>query len=359
MRVRLSEWVAGGEIINTRRNVVYGHLLLRERDRPLVLQLTGNCSPDLAGWHIRFEARPLPREAVSDPPAERPGLAAQQIGPVGVMTAARRVRVADCPIPELLARIQADEPPPMEWKSCLHLEWFSQNGRVLVELPDPIIEYVEFVEIQGMSSSQWAPPDLPTEDDVSAGGLSITGVRIDEDGHVVMRDELADQEDDDPYGLIPPELRRQFEADAAEAARALEDDEGGSRMMQEMERMDDLVESADGEPLGAVFDWPVKLPRPEDLDDARAEGVLRGLLAQLALYGIALDMCEHVTPRDAYRMLVEDLNSEDGVFPEMRATGWVQHFATWESCPACQAEIEHEYDEYAPGDKPPPPDAPD
>src|SRR5690606_36232644 len=71
------------------------------------------------------------------------GLAWMQIGPTGLITADRQVRVSDCPPEEPYIRCKLDEPPPMAWKPCLTLEWYSQNGRVLVELVDPEIEWVE------------------------------------------------------------------------------------------------------------------------------------------------------------------------------------------------------------------------
>jgi hypothetical protein len=61
------------------------------------------------------------------------------------------------------------------------------------------------------------------------------------------------------------------------------------------------------------------------------------------MVGVSLDMCEHFTPRDAYRLLVEQLLHEPGAYRELRGTGWVQHVSTWEFCPACEAEFEREW----------------
>ena len=40
----------------------------------------------------------------------------------------------------------------MEWKRCLYLERVSQNGRVVVELADPIIEFVGISPLEGIET---------------------------------------------------------------------------------------------------------------------------------------------------------------------------------------------------------------
>ena len=72
---------------------------------------------------------------------------------------------------------------------------------------------------------------------------------------------------------------------------------------------------------------------------------LKTLLAQLALFGISLDICEHFTPRDAYRLLLEEICPGETAYPELRNTQWVQHFMTSEFCPACEAEFDREYEQ--------------
>src|SRR5574337_883757 len=163
MALRLNDLVLSGELFNTRKNSVHGYLRLRDFERPLVFELTGNCDADLAGRHVRFAVRdqaepdeePPPHAARAEAeqgdvePADAgaaeseeerqgllhlTGLAWVQIGPTGTMTAARRVRVSDCSPRELYVRSKLDEPPPTRWTRCLYLEWFSQNGRVGKEL---------------------------------------------------------------------------------------------------------------------------------------------------------------------------------------------------------------------------------
>ena len=363
MALRLGNQVVRGEIFNTRRHSVHGWLELRDWDRPLLLELTGNCDPDLAGWHIRFEARPSadpqnPIHRSDDTSGERnefdrSGVAPRQIGATGTMTAARQVKSCDCPPKELYLRSKLGEPPPFEWKRCLYLEWYSQNGRVVVELADPLIEFVEFTSLEGGSATDPAAGKRIEQDaDPAAGDLRTPSIPVDEEGEEETSEEILngypeqqiDKELEDPYGLIPKELQRQFDSQAFETDRALETDDDTSRTIRELELMDDLIENSPGEPLVTIFDNPVRLPHPDRLDDEGAEQALKSLLAQLALFGIAVDICEHFTPRDAYRLLVEKICPEERAYPELRHTQWVQHFATSDFCEKCEEEFERDFE---------------
>ena len=357
MALRLNELVCCGELLNTRLNSVHGYLGLRGFERPLVFELTGNCAADLAGRHIRFEVRNPPEPADEEPlenedarltRLELTGLAWRQIGPTGTMTAARKVRVADCPPEELYARCKLGEPPPTTWARCLYLEWFSQNGRVVLELVDPVIEVVEPEPVPG-AGERVAPLDPPLDEDVPEtmeGGLGITSIHLNADGDVEARDEtpapdeLEDSPEgpDDPYGLIPDDLQRELDAQARATDQALHEDAESAEVIREMELMDECIERGEGEPVGTLFDGPVTLRRPEQLDDQEAEQELKVLLARLALHGVALDMCEHFTAADAYRLLVERICPEERAYAELRGTQWVQHFSTWEFCPVCLGE---------------------
>ena len=57
MALQLSDLVVCGEIFNTSKNTVHGWLGLRDQERAVHLQLTGNPEPDLVGRHIRFESK--------------------------------------------------------------------------------------------------------------------------------------------------------------------------------------------------------------------------------------------------------------------------------------------------------------
>ncbi len=354
MALRLGTLVVCGEIINTRRNSVHGWLGLRGSERPMVLQLTGTCGPDLAGRHIRFEVREQGEDG-SEEERDLSMVAWQQIGPTGVMTAARKVRVADCSPEELYIRSKLGEPPPTQWKRCLYLEWFSQDGRVVLELVDPIIEFVDSDEAEDEGASEelpLAPEHLEEESD--ATGLGVTSVRIDDEGNVEVNDvrlpvagpdEIADDARDAAYVAIPEELQRQLDREAFEVDWALEAEDGKSDVIRECELIDELIQR-DGEPVGSIFDRRDKLPSPDDLDDKEVARVFKSVLAELALCHIALDMCEHFTPREAYRLLLDEIFKEPSLHPELRRTQWVQHFMTSEYCKECEAEMDREFEEY-------------
>ena len=378
MALRLSEHVVCGEIVNTGHYSVHGWLGLRGCRRPLLLELTGNCGLDLKGRHIRFEIQGLedeeewalegdPASPFLDEPADSEpdaiaslGLAWQQIGPTGTMTADRKVKVSDCPPGELYLRTTLGEPPPFEWKQLLYLEWFSQNGRVVLELADPVIEFVEEDDSKGApaangegggeDSREDLIGDLPPDGDARSDDLDIEAILLDEDGdaHIVdftPESREAEDEEENPFGVVSDELQRQFDAAAHQTDWKIQSDEDKPRSLRELELMDDLIENSPGEPIVSIFDSPVKLPSPDKLGDAEAEEALKTLLAQLALYGIAFDVCEHFTPRDCYRVLIEDVCREENVYPELRNTQWVQHFATADYCEACLAEFDEEMEE--------------
>src|SRR5438034_4931649 len=130
MAWRLHEHVLRGKIDNRTRGRVTGEIWLAGIDQSLVLELTGDCAPDLAGCELRFE-NPKPIPMTTRPPAP------QQCGPAGDITAARKVRVFDVPIEEAMAMYRRGETPPEHMANSLYLEWFSErSGRVVIESAD-------------------------------------------------------------------------------------------------------------------------------------------------------------------------------------------------------------------------------
>lgn len=130
MAWRLHEHVLRGKIDNRARGCVTGEIWLAGIDQPLVLELTGDCAPDVAGCELSFE-NPNPVPMSTRPPAP------QQRGPAGDITAARKVQVFDVPIEEALAMRRRGETPPEHMANSLYLEWFSErSGRVVIESAD-------------------------------------------------------------------------------------------------------------------------------------------------------------------------------------------------------------------------------
>ena len=130
MAWRLHEHVLRGKIDNRTRGRVTGEIWLAGIDQPMALQLTGDCAPDLAGCELSFE-NPNPIPMTTRPPA------AQQRGPAGDITAARKVRVFDVPSEEALAICKRGETSPEHIANSVYLEWFSElSGRVVIENAD-------------------------------------------------------------------------------------------------------------------------------------------------------------------------------------------------------------------------------
>ena len=127
MAWRLHEHVLRGEIDNRTRGRVVGRIWLAGVEEPLVLELRGDCLPDLAGCLLRFE-NPEPVAITTRAPASR------QRGTAGDITAARKVRVFDIPFEEAYAMIKAGGKPPEHRANALYLEWHSDmSGRVVIE----------------------------------------------------------------------------------------------------------------------------------------------------------------------------------------------------------------------------------
>src|SRR5207253_7937036 len=130
MAWRLHEHVLRGKIDNRTRGRVTGEIWLAGIDEPLVVELAGDCAPDLAGCELSFE-NPDPVPMTTKPPAP------QQRGPAGDITAARKVRVFDVSIEEALAMSRRGETPPEHMANGVYLEWFSErSGRVVIESAD-------------------------------------------------------------------------------------------------------------------------------------------------------------------------------------------------------------------------------
>jgi len=132
MAFRVSDLVVDGEIDNTQRERVTGWIQFSNRPDRVVLELKGDCHPDLAGWKFRIRRLRLVPDWAD--PSDAKVLNARQVGEVGDITAAQWLKDSDCSPEELVTRIRLDEPPPFTWRNALYLEWFSRtNGRVVIQ----------------------------------------------------------------------------------------------------------------------------------------------------------------------------------------------------------------------------------
>jgi hypothetical protein len=130
MAWRIHEHVLRGEIDNRTRNRVCGRVWLAGMGEPMVLELEGDCHPDLAGCLLEFE-NPASVAMSTRPPA------AQQRGKAGDITAARKVRVFDIPMAEAYPMLKRGEKVPEHMANGLYVEWYSErSGRVVIESTD-------------------------------------------------------------------------------------------------------------------------------------------------------------------------------------------------------------------------------
>jgi hypothetical protein len=129
MAWRIHDNVIRGEIDNRTRGIIRGRIWVHGLGEPVVLELTGNAHPDLAGCLLTFENTGETYPVVADS-----FLALLQQGTAGDLTASRKVRVFEVPVEEALAMMRRGDKPPEHWANSLYLEWFSErNGRVVIE----------------------------------------------------------------------------------------------------------------------------------------------------------------------------------------------------------------------------------
>ena len=128
MAWRIEQAVIRGEIDNTVEGHTTGCIWLAGCDVPLQLSLDGDCWRDLAGTRLYFE-NPAPQ-----PGPETAGLAVDQSGVIGDMTASRKAKLPWGGDEETHGRRRGHQDVTFEWCNTLYLEWFSEfNGRVVIE----------------------------------------------------------------------------------------------------------------------------------------------------------------------------------------------------------------------------------
>lgn len=356
MALRLGEYVVYGELRNNRNYATHGVLVLRTPEGAeqcvLHLDLTGDCEADLKGRVIRFQ--PLHPDAPGRffVEEEQPRLHFHQIGPTGQLTADGWARELPCSEEEYLRRCALGEPPPTPWKRRLYLEWYSQNGRVVVEMLDPLLEE-QVVAPEDNSEGVWrALPHLAPHPE--AGNAAQKAPRLEflqdppEGEHTPSRswNNPEEEEEEVEYESIPDSLQDALDAEAFSTDFALEHDEDPDEddPLRDIKLLDYCFEHVNGEFIGSIF-GPDTLPPADALSNEAAEGQLKVLLSELAQRNIALHVCEHFSAKDAYRYLVEHILPECTYFKEMTGSGYVQNFHTGEACPACEAKALEDYSE--------------
>src|SRR4051812_36943787 len=122
MATRLSDLVVEGEIYHSSAWAVSGRIYLRGSKSPLLLELTGAPAADLCGRRFEFEVEANDHPASAADRKRVAALQKQQIGATGQMSVVQRRT-----LPEEGAEAGSQQP-------CLYLEWFGQNGRMVLEL---------------------------------------------------------------------------------------------------------------------------------------------------------------------------------------------------------------------------------
>jgi hypothetical protein len=255
MAWRLHEHVLRGEIDNRMRGRVTGRIWLADVEEPLVLELLGDCHPDLAGCLLRFE-NPQPVAMTTKPPAWR------QRGRAGDITAARKVRVFDIPFEEAYALIKAGGKPPEHMANALYLEWHSDlSGRVVIESSDYRLE---------VSEPAWSF----TEEELAERTRAAT----EESSHAFATEIRADGTEEEWDEFRCEELLRESDTRNAKYRTLLEkylDHPDRDRIIaHEMgwtwmeDALDEKTQSAsddadEQEPIGDPFPVKMELPAPE------------------------------------------------------------------------------------------------
>jgi hypothetical protein len=394
MAHRIGQYILRGELRNTRTNGVFGWLEFAP-DFGLHIELTGNLGGDLQNKHIRFST---PRGTAPDNfdqlelPEEIQSLADRQIGVVGDVVL-RRIRIPTIPVPEFSKLPRPDQQRFSIEKDCLYLEWFSQNGRVVAEIIDPQIEFIDdrsHPDAEDPNSLESGPRNdgLPGNDlhshlaeaylGLGPGGEGVD--HFDDDDHD-LEDELEDGADEDPYGLFDPDLQREV-SDALAAESAFDDNlvpdplldsespfsdlPKQKRSWDEVipgidpetkamyEQWDEIFEGEKDEPVAYLFETPLRLPPPDRVSsDDEAQTLVVSILAQLALLSVAVDVCEHFSPLQTYRLLMTEILPTAKVHPNLAASRMVQHYSTSDYCEACEAEFDAQYeaDSFQPDDE--------
>ena len=349
--LRLDPYIVAGELSCRRPYAVHGWLRLRGSDRLLILQLTGRCDDSLVGKRFRFELPPTEGNAPQFPnnsDNSDNSFAWQQIGPVVAATPGNAVPPGN------------GQPSAVAIRG-LHLQWHGQNGQVSVDLPEAQIEFIPPKDFTADAANNSLASDTPLDvfwEDDDEDWLD------DVDGLEVSPEDLDDFDDEDPYGLLPSELKDQFEVEAFETDMALPDEYGedgepwefdpsefefDDEIMgdpsrrppseREPEVIDDWIDTGPAVPLSDLFETPLLLPIPEELADEEVEPTLRVLLGALARFGVSIRFCEHLAPRDAYRLLVEKVCAAEHVYPELCGTQWVHTVYLSEYCDQCGRQM--------------------
>ncbi len=259
MAWRLHEHVLRGTISNRTRGRVTGEIWLAGIDQPLVLELTGDCAPDLAGCELSFE-NPNAIPMTTKPPAP------QQRGPAGDITAARKVRVFDVPIEDAITMSRRGEPPPEHMANAMYLEWFSErSGRVVIESADYRLQISE-------PAWRYTKEEIAERQRRMAEEETPFAIAITQDGVMQEWDEVRYEQFLRESDALTERYGRLLEkyGDHPDSERIIAREMGWAWLEEALDRQDEEIESKqenEAEDLEAEVDQEKKDESGDDLED--------------------------------------------------------------------------------------------
>ena len=323
MAWRINQEIVRGEIDNRVKGKVTGTLLLAGLETPIVLDLKGNACQDLAGCLLTF-LNPQPERA------ESASLNPLQEGICGQLTASRKVRIPTVPTKELKNSVQSKQ-ASSQLGNSLYLEWFSEiNGRVVVEaigfdlqLSEPLWRLSDEEEKDRQEQSQAAMTGF-----IGGVAAALSDGEQEEDSKPI-----DDGEESDP--VIDQILRIN---DLKYQAEQLCDGEMVQPISEPLpldveEQFWENVVAFESAPMvkrrellaldGAAF------REPESLSESEIHAGLWVLITALAKRRIYLSCTDHLSDRELYALLVDEiLEEETAEMPE--ESGWRSHVLIYE-----------------------------
>jgi hypothetical protein len=259
MAWRLHEHVLRGTISNRTRGRVTGEIWLAGIDQPLVLELTGDCAPDLAGCELSFE-NPNAIPMTTKPPAP------QQRGPAGDITAARKVRVFDVPIEDAITMSRRGETPPEHMANAMYLEWFSErSGRVVIESADYRLQISE-------PAWRYTKEEVAERQRRMAEEETPFAIAITQDGEMQEWDEVRYEQFLRESDALTERYGRLLEkyGDHPDSERIIAREMGWAWLEEALDQQDEEIESKQenqAEDLEAEVDQEKKDESGDDLED--------------------------------------------------------------------------------------------
>jgi hypothetical protein len=334
MAWRIHEQVVRVIINNQIPGKVTGSVWLAGQSDPLQLDLVGNPWRDMAGCILTLKNP----GAV---PAKREGLAIEQRGFCGDLTASRRVKIPTVPLMKWL-QSNPGEPVPFVWGNGVYLEWFSQqNGRVVIELNDIEVHLSEPAWSMTLEQEQEQRRDNTVAMDLfmhQLGAPFPLSSNSSGTDNRARKSGVAPQADLDTLANADAdqELAQRIRIEALK--QKVRDRVGGEMLsgdaqdapLDVLERFwQNVLEYEEGmyplRPIRELLaeDGMHPLP-PNSVPDHELESHLERLIEALAQRGLLLCQTDHLSDRELYALLVDQVLEEETESYPINS-GWFTH----------------------------------